>query len=177
MTENASGTTGRGTDRAQPKRNKRVRVLVIHVDMLVFMLIFVFGMFAYMLLFICAIFVYRLLFIFDIFGYMLTVIFGYVFVDTFAYVLNVRSTATSGSQTSGSPALAATHRHLVGDLLQVDASHEVHLPAVDLQDVEARALIGVGELDLAVDPAGPKQRRIQNVDSVGRHQNLHTTGS
>lgn len=48
-----------------------------------------------------------------------------------------------------------TDRHLVSYFLEVDAPHQVHFAAVDLQDVESGALVGVGELDLAVNPAGP----------------------
>jgi hypothetical protein len=49
---------------------------------------------------------------------------------------------------------AATH------LLQVDAAHQVHLARVDLDDVQARGLAGVGELDLPVDASWPQQRWI-----------------
>ena len=48
-----------------------------------------------------------------------------------------------------------------------------HLAGVNLEDVDARALVGVRELDLAVDAPGPQQRRIQDVDAVGGHQHLH----
>ena len=41
-----------------------------------------------------------------------------------------------------------------------------------LEDVQPRGLVGVGELDLAVDAAGPQQRRIQDVDAVGGHEHL-----
>lgn len=66
--------------------------------------------------------------------------------------------------------------HLVGDLLEVDAAHEVHLARVDLEDVHARALAGVGELDLAVDAAGAQERGVEDVYPVGRHQHLDLVG-
>ncbi len=62
--------------------------------------------------------------------------------------------------------------HLVGDLAQVDPANQVHLARVNAQDVSAGGLVGVGELNLAVDAARPQQRRVQDVDSVGRHQHL-----
>ncbi len=66
------------------------------------------------------------------------------------------------------------HRHLVSNLLEINAPHQVHLPAVNLQNVETGAFIGVGELDLAVNPAGSQQRSVQDVDSVCCHQNLRS---
>ena len=65
-----------------------------------------------------------------------------------------------------------THRHLVSNLLEVNAAHEVHLATVNLQDVKPRPLIGIGKLNLPVNPARPKQCSIQYVYSVGSHQHL-----
>jgi len=48
---------------------------------------------------------------------------------------------------------------------------------VDLQDVRARRLIGVGELDLAVDAPRPQQRRVEDVEAVGRHDHLDVVAS
>ena len=39
-------------------------------------------------------------------------------------------------------------RHLLGDLVQVDASQQVHLPTVNRHDVYSRSSSGIGELDL-----------------------------
>lgn len=46
-----------------------------------------------------------------------------------------------------------TDRHLVSYFLEVNAPHQVHFAAVDLEDVKSGALVGVGELNLAVNPA------------------------
>lgn len=62
--------------------------------------------------------------------------------------------------------------HAVRHLPQIDPPHQVHLARVDLQDVKPGGLVGVGELDLAIDPARPQQRRVQDVNPVGRHQHL-----
>jgi hypothetical protein len=43
---------------------------------------------------------------------------------------------------------------------------------VDLQDLEARGLVGVRELDLAVDAPRAEERRVENVDPVCGHQDL-----
>ena len=67
---------------------------------------------------------------------------------------------------------AARAAHLRRDLLQVDSAHQVHLPRVNLQDVHPRVLRGVGELDLTIDAPGTEQRRVQNVQSVRRHDHL-----
>ena len=48
---------------------------------------------------------------------------------------------------------------------------------MDLQNVKPGALIGVGELNLTVDPAGPQQRGVQDVNSVCGHQNLRSNTS
>ena len=62
--------------------------------------------------------------------------------------------------------------HHFSDLLQVDATIEVHLAGVDLQDVVAGRVVGVWKLDLPVNPARPEQRRIEDIDSVRGHQHL-----
>ena len=49
-------------------------------------------------------------------------------------------------------------------------------PGVDLEDVEARLLVGQRNLDLSVEPAGPQQRRVQRVRTVGGHDHLHLRG-
>jgi hypothetical protein len=43
---------------------------------------------------------------------------------------------------------------------------------MDLQDVKARALIGVRELDFAINTPGPQQRRVEDVNPVGGHEHL-----
>ena len=66
--------------------------------------------------------------------------------------------------------------HLIGDLLEVDATHQVHLPGVDLEDVHAAALAGVGELDFAVYAPGAQQRGVEDVHAVGGHEDLDLVG-
>jgi hypothetical protein len=43
---------------------------------------------------------------------------------------------------------------------------------VDLQNVKAGALIGVWELNLAVNAPRAQQRWVQDVDAVGGHEDL-----
>jgi len=43
---------------------------------------------------------------------------------------------------------------------------------VNLHDARARLLVGVRELNLAVEPARPQQGRVQNVDAVRRRNDL-----
>ena len=62
--------------------------------------------------------------------------------------------------------------HLARNLLEVDAPHQVHLPRVDLEDVHAAVLRGVGELDLAVDASRAEQGAVQDVQAVRRHDHL-----
>lgn len=50
-----------------------------------------------------------------------------------------------------------TYRHLVSNLFEVDAAHEIHLAAVNLEDVKAGTLIGIGEFNLPVNSAWPEQ--------------------
>lgn len=86
--------------------------------------------------------------------------------------LNIKKTACMQTQCARE-SRRRTDRHLVSHLLEVNAAHQVHFAAMNLQDVESGALVGVGELDLAVDPARPQQCCIQNVYPIGGHQNLH----
>lgn len=62
--------------------------------------------------------------------------------------------------------------HLLGDDLEVDAAEEVHLAGVDAHDVYPRCQSGVRELDLSVDSSRPKQRGVQDIDPVRRHDHL-----
>ena len=59
-----------------------------------------------------------------------------------------------------------------GELLVVDVRVDVHLPGVDLHDPGSRLLGGGGELDLPVQPAGPEQGGVQDVDPVGGRDDL-----
>jgi hypothetical protein len=54
----------------------------------------------------------------------------------------------------------------------VQRAPDVHLAGVDLQDLGARVLVGVRELDLAVQPPRPHERRIQDVRPVGGRDHL-----
>ena len=57
-------------------------------------------------------------------------------------------------------------------LLKVDLVVHVHLARMDLQDACASLLCREGELNLAVDAARAQQRRVENVDAVGRGNDL-----
>ena len=63
-----------------------------------------------------------------------------------------------------------------GQLLVVDVRVDVHLPGVDLHDPGSRLLGGGGELDLPVQPAGPEQGGVEDVDPVGGRDNLKQGG-
>mmetsp|Transcript_18452 Transcript_18452/g.46683 ORF Transcript_18452/g.46683 Transcript_18452/m.46683 type:complete len:537 (-) Transcript_18452:109-1719(-) len=52
-------------------------------------------------------------------------------------------------------------------LLKVDVARHVHLARVDAQDLGACVLVGVRELDLAVEAARAHERRVQDVGAVG----------
>mmetsp|Transcript_19304 Transcript_19304/g.42066 ORF Transcript_19304/g.42066 Transcript_19304/m.42066 type:complete len:233 (+) Transcript_19304:116-814(+) len=67
---------------------------------------------------------------------------------------------------------AARTIHLNCDLAQVDAPHEVHFPRVDLENVQPSVFVWIGKFDLAVDPAGPEQRLVQDIDAIGGHNHL-----
>lgn len=64
--------------------------------------------------------------------------------------------------------------HEVGDLFQVDPPGEVHFAGVDLEDVVAGGVVGVGKLDFAVNAPWPQQRGVQDIDAVCCHQHLYT---
>jgi hypothetical protein len=57
--------------------------------------------------------------------------------------------------------------HLVG----VDVSCNFHLLHVNLQDLHAALLVGPDHQYLAVEPAGPQQRGVENFRPVGGRQN------
>lgn len=59
-------------------------------------------------------------------------------------------------------------------LLKVDIRRHVHLARVDLQDLYARVLGWVRELNLAVQAARAHQRRVQDVRPVCGRYHLHT---
>jgi hypothetical protein len=44
---------------------------------------------------------------------------------------------------------------------------------VDLEDLRARLQVRQAELDLAVEAAGPQQRRVERIGPIRRHQHLH----
>mmetsp|Transcript_15463 Transcript_15463/g.58588 ORF Transcript_15463/g.58588 Transcript_15463/m.58588 type:complete len:439 (+) Transcript_15463:3359-4675(+) len=79
----------------------------------------------------------------------------------------------------GANALALGTRrvlHHARDLAEVNAAHEVHLAAVDLENVLAALLVRSREFHLAVDPAWAKQRWVQDVDAVRGHDHLDVLG-
>mmetsp|Transcript_11163 Transcript_11163/g.19080 ORF Transcript_11163/g.19080 Transcript_11163/m.19080 type:complete len:284 (-) Transcript_11163:605-1456(-) len=66
--------------------------------------------------------------------------------------------------------------HFIRNLLQVDSPHQIHLAGVDLQNIQARRLGGVGELDFAIDASRTEQRRVQKFHAVSCHQHLNFVG-
>ena len=62
--------------------------------------------------------------------------------------------------------------HQLRDLLKVNPAGQVHLPRMDLENVETSILIWRRELDLAVNPSWSQESRVQDVDSVRGHDNL-----
>ena len=54
----------------------------------------------------------------------------------------------------------------------VDRVVHRHLAAVDLEDLRPGLLVGQRELNLAVQPAGPEQRRVEHVDAVRRREHF-----
>ena len=54
------------------------------------------------------------------------------------------------------------------DHLEVDVGRERHLAHVHLQDLLAADEVGVRDHDLAIEAAGPQQRRVEHVGPVGR---------
>ncbi len=68
---------------------------------------------------------------------------------------------------------AGRARHRLRDLLQVDSARQIHLPRVNLEDVCSRLLVRWRKFNLAVDAAGAQKRRVEDVDSIGRHNDLN----
>ena len=58
-------------------------------------------------------------------------------------------------------------------LVKVDLTREVHLPRVNLHDLRPGVLVGVRELNLAIESAGAEQRGIEDVRPVRRRDDLH----
>ena len=57
-------------------------------------------------------------------------------------------------------------------LFVVDVRRDGHLPRVDFQDTSSGGLVRQRELDFAVETAGPKKSRIQNIYAVRRGDDL-----
>jgi hypothetical protein len=51
----------------------------------------------------------------------------------------------------------------VADGLQVDAGRDRHAPGVHLEDLAAAGQVGRADRDPAVEPAGPQQRRVEDL--------------
>lgn len=66
--------------------------------------------------------------------------------------------------------------HLLGNLGQVDASRQVHLAAVDAQDIGSGLHARGRELNLAVDSAGSQKGGVENVETVGGHDDFDILG-
>merc|ERR1711988_1922335 len=91
-------------------------------------------------------------------------------------LVDVHTSLTQGVHTSlGTDSLHLSTRsamHELSNTLEVDTTGEVHATRVDLEDIETGLLTRVGELDLAVDTAGTEEGRVEDVDSVGGHEDL-----
>ena len=66
--------------------------------------------------------------------------------------------------------------HLLGYLVKVDATHQVHFTRVNLEDINPSILVRIRELNLPINSTGSEQCIIQNIDSVCRHNNLDILG-
>lgn len=62
-----------------------------------------------------------------------------------------------------------------GQLLKVDVGTDGHLPGVNLHDPGAGLLVGMRELDLAIQTAGPEQGGVKDVHTVGGSNHLYST--
>lgn len=69
-----------------------------------------------------------------------------------------------------------TVAHLVGEGTEVDTTLQRHLARVDLENGDARVGVGRGELDLAVNTSWSQESRVENVDTVGGHDDLDVLG-
>ncbi|KAI6756744.1 hypothetical protein HG530_011342 [Fusarium avenaceum] len=66
--------------------------------------------------------------------------------------------------------------HLLGDLVEVDTTGQVHLAAVDAENIGSGLDAGWGELDLSVDTSWSQERRVENIETVGGHNDLDVLG-
>lgn len=63
--------------------------------------------------------------------------------------------------------------HFVSYGFEVDASHQIHFPWMNLQDIKPWRFIGVWKFNFPIYSARTKQGGIQNVNPVCGHQDLH----
>jgi hypothetical protein len=54
----------------------------------------------------------------------------------------------------------------------IRTSHQIHLAGVDLENVSAGTLVGVGELDLSVNAPRPDERVVEDIEAIRGHQHL-----
>jgi hypothetical protein len=57
--------------------------------------------------------------------------------------------------------------HLLSNLVQIDTTGEIHLAAVNAENVGSGLDTGGGELDLAVDTSGTEKGGVENVETIG----------
>ena len=62
--------------------------------------------------------------------------------------------------------------HLFRDLGEVDTTGEVHLAAVNAENIGSGLDAGRGELDLSVDTSWAQEGRVENVETIGGHDDL-----
>eukprot|EP00050_Salpingoeca_kvevrii_P006166 m.287788 g.287788 ORF g.287788 m.287788 type:complete len:445 (-) comp11847_c0_seq1:145-1479(-) len=82
--------------------------------------------------------------------------------------------ARLGADTLGLCARGAGH--CLGNLAQVDPASQVHLARVNAQNLETSILIWGRKLDFAVNATRTEQRRVENINAVGRHDDLDVLG-
>lgn len=61
----------------------------------------------------------------------------------------------------------------LGDGFEVDSSREIHLSAMNSQNLQSRRLIRVRELNLSIDAPRPEERGVEDIDAVRGHQDLN----
>mmetsp|Transcript_24537 Transcript_24537/g.69981 ORF Transcript_24537/g.69981 Transcript_24537/m.69981 type:complete len:218 (-) Transcript_24537:661-1314(-) len=66
--------------------------------------------------------------------------------------------------------------HFLSNDLEIDISKQVHLSRVDLHNSHTIIHVRVREFDLSVNTSGSKQGGIQNINTIGSHDNLDVLG-
>lgn len=62
--------------------------------------------------------------------------------------------------------------HLLPDFPQINSSHQIHLPGVNFQNLHSRIQGRVGELDFSIYTARTQKSHVQDINTVGSHDDL-----